>query len=310
MLQATSFAFHVTYTCPLSCAHCCFLSSPTVKDTLEPELILEAIEYLPKSIEMVAFTGGEPFLHGAHLLEYIKAAKSRGFTTRVVTSAYFGVSEKAANKRISDVFAAGLDELSISWDDFHEKFVPFEAVRRVAHAAVAHGVSTAISSVQVRDSRWTRDRILLELGELAPRLSVVTESSLNFTGRALEELAEEELKDNRFVGPCPYVLTGPTWGAKGDLLACCGVLPQMDRLVLAKAPAPSMLPHVIAESFQRPLLQWLFARGPLSLIEAIGEQYGFAPPDRRRIGGNCEACHLLFTLDVSPRKSMSFLLQS
>src|SRR5882724_8786815 len=135
MLRPSSFAFHVTYTCPLTCAHCCFGSSPEALDRLDPQYVIDCIAALPAEIKLVAFTGGEPFLHGANLVRYVERAKSRGFTTRIVTSAYFGKTVPIAEAKLRPLSKAGLDELSISWDDYHEEFVDFECVKNVASAA-------------------------------------------------------------------------------------------------------------------------------------------------------------------------------
>ena len=136
--------------------------------------------------------------------------------------------------------------------------------------------------------------IRASLGQLADGLRIVTESSLNITGRAREKLSESTFKNNGYLGPCPYVLTGPTMSAKGKLLACCGVIPDTERLVIAQTPKPSEIKDLIARSMQNPLLLWLFLRGPYSLMERIGSQYDVKVPGRDSVGGNCEACRLLF----------------
>ena len=296
MLAASSFAFHVTYTCPLECAHCCFGSGPAVKDRLDPQAVIDMIDSLPEGIRMVAFTGGEPFLFGAHLVRFVAAAKARGYTTRVVTSAYFGTNPKAARMRMQPLQAVGLDELSISWDDYHEAFVAFAAIRNVAEVAVEMGITTAINCVLADDSTWTRSRILAEIGPVRDQLTVIAESQLNLTGRAEEELADKPFKANGYLGPCPYVLTGPTLSAKNKLLACCGVLPNMQRLVIEDNPRPDNIAPAIDRSFSNPLLLYLFLRGPYSLLRKIANRYAISVPDGDRIGGNCEACKLLFQL--------------
>ena len=295
MLAASTFAIHVTYTCPLTCAHCCFASSPSVKDRLDPEFVLQCIDELPSNIDLVAFTGGEPFLMAKDLPRFVARAKQRGFKTRIVTSAYFGKNKTYARKRVQEVHDAGLDELSISWDDYHEAFVAFECIRNVAEAAVDLGVSTAISSVQSVETVWTRDKINAELGSISERLSVVCESQLNLTGRAEEELRDHTFKPEGFLGPCPYVMTGPTLSAKGRLLACCGVIPDTPRLAISDRLDAKELKHDMARGFENPLFQWLFLRGPYALMAEAAKANGISVPARDTIGGNCEACQMALT---------------
>lgn len=297
MLTASTFAIHVTYTCPLTCAHCCFGSSPSVKDRLDSSYVLNCIDELPDNIQMVAFTGGEPFLQAQDLPAFIARAKARGFSTRVVTSAYFGNKLDYARKRIGEVHAAGLDELSISWDDYHEEFVAFDAIRNVATAAIERGITTAINTVQSASTAWPRERILKELGELGTRLSVVCESQLNRTGRAEDKLRDEPLKQHGYLGPCPYVMTGPTLSAKGKLLACCGVIPDTRRLAISEQCDPGRLKADFQQGFRNSLFQWLFLRGPYALITEISKQDGTSPPPADSIGGNCEACKIALTDD-------------
>jgi len=293
MIAPTTFAVHLTYTCPLACAHCCFSSSPQVKDRLDPDLVLETIEGLGEhGIELAAFTGGEPFLLGRHLPRFIRAAKEQGLRTRVVTSGYFGRTPKAAARRLGEVVDAGLDELSISWDDFHEEFVDFRTVRNVAAAARQFDLLVAVNVVQTAESRWTAARVRKELGVQVD--DVVMESPVNLTGRAERELADEPLREDRALGPCPYVLTGPTLSAKGKLLACCGVIPDTERLVIDPEFRPDKLDADLAEARSSVLFSWLYLRGPYAILQWLNENYGVEIPPPELVGGNCQACKHLF----------------
>jgi organic radical activating enzyme len=314
MLQPNTFAFHVTYTCPLACAHCCFGSSPELKDSLDPNFVLDAIDQIPDYIKLVAFTGGEPFLHGAKLAKYVERAASRGFITRIVTSAYFAKTPAIAQSKLKKVVDAGLRQLSISWDDFHEEFVAFECVKNLTHAAVEAGITVSLNIVQTENSRWTLERLRNALELSDPNRVNIKESGINITGRAAEKLTKEPLKHLGYIGPCPFILTGPTMSAKGNLMPCCGVIPNTDRLVIARAPKTEQIPGLIQESLSNPLFLWLFLRGPHAIMEWIGEKYGLEVPRRESIGGNCEACKLLFEtrafdekLDDVMRERMTFL---
>ena len=249
---------------------------------------------------MVAFTGGEPFLLGKNLSKLVALAKGRGFVTRVVTSAYFGRDRDRARVVIEEVRNAGLDELSISWDDYHEQFVSFECIRTVYWLAKSIGMTVAVNVVQARNSRWTANRVKQELGVHAESEDIVTESPLNLTGSAREKLAEAGHRDRRFLGPCPYVMTGPTLSAKNKLLACCGVIPDTPHLVLQDNFDPSMLKEAISRGQRSPLLTWLYLRGPYAIMEWIGTRFDIPVPMREEIGGNCEACDRLFSHPILP----------
>jgi hypothetical protein len=295
MIRPSSFAIHVTYTCPLACAHCCFSSSPSNRDRLPVDHILGAIDGLNAAeVGLVAFTGGEPFLLGKDLVNAIARAKGRGFKTRVVTSAYFGKHEETARKRLEEVRSAGLDEMTISWDDFHEAFVAFDAVATVFRLARELGIRVGINVVQARDSFWTAARVRERLGLPEDSPECIGETPLNHTGRAETDLTEAGLRPKRYLGPCPYVLTGPTLSAKNKLLACCGVIPHTDALTLDPDFRPENLNAAIEKGLRSPLLNWLYLRGPYAIMEYVSARFGVAIPAKESIGGNCEACKLLF----------------
>jgi len=299
MITPTSFAIHVTYTCPLTCAHCCFSSGPEVRDRLSLDHIIETIRSLDTStIRMVAFTGGEAFLLGNGLVDIVGEAKSRGFVTRVVTSAYWAKHQSVAEKKLVALREAGLDELSISWDDFHanQSSMPmsFQYVHNAFWAAKKLGIIAAINIVQSANSTWTANVVKDALGIPQESDEVIVESPVNLTGRAEIELQDVGLRPNRYLGPCPYVLKGPTLSAKNKLLACCGVIPETDALVLDPDFSPENLDSAIEQGLQSPLLNWLYIRGPYAIMDWISKKYNIPIPKAENVGGNCEACKLLF----------------
>ncbi|HEX9942395.1 MAG TPA: radical SAM protein [Thermoanaerobaculia bacterium] len=295
MIVPKSFAIHVTYTCPLSCSHCCFSSSPSNRDQLSTSRAEELIEAIDKtSVRLVAFTGGEPFLLGRDLVRLVRLASDRGFRTRIVTSAYFGTSQASASERLKQVADVGLNELSISWDDFHEEYVPFERINTVFWSARRLGISVAVNTVVYAKSRWTAARVRAALALAEDDPAVTVQSAVNLTGRAAESLGPSDLHEQRAVGPCPYVLTGPTVSAKGKLLACCGVIPNTEALTVAEDITGGELNAAINRASESALLNWLYLRGPYAIVEHIGMQYGIKVPAPNEFGGNCEACQYLF----------------
>lgn len=295
-VQPSSLALHVTYTCPLTCKHCCFKSSPSNKDRLDYDLLAETIEALDASrYRLVAFTGGEPMLLGNKLVDLVSLASHRGFKTRVVSSVHFAVRDNIAHARLSALKNAGLDELSISWDDYHEEFVSFENVRRAVRIGLGLGIGVAISATEDQTSRWNSARIRSQLGPLADGLLTVCDSPLNKTGRAETDLQEKPRLATSHLGPCPYVLTGPTLSAKGKLLACCGVVPEVPSLVIDPDFAPSHLDGAMQKAQQSVLLNWLYVHGPFHLMKTIAAENGLTEPDSLEVAGNCEACQKVLT---------------
>lgn len=294
-VKLDSFAFHVTYTCPLACAHCCFSSNPQNRDRLHIDHIKATIDQIPQGISLIAFTGGEPFLLGENLIDLVQRAASRGAITRVVTSAYWAKTRKAADRWLQSLSRAGLNELSISWDDFHEEFVDFSNIKNAWSSAKSFGITVGIGTVQAARSKWNIERIRRELGAAEDEPLIQSEMPLNLTGRAAEKLQDAGLRYHRSLGPCPFVLTGPTLSAKNKLLACCGVIPETDHLILDENFHAENLRDAIQKGMQNALLNWIFLRGPYHVMEWIGNRWKVAIPPKSEVGGNCEACARLFT---------------
>lgn len=285
----------MTHKCPLSCAHCCFSASASNQDKLSANQIIKTIKYLDNSmIKMVAFTGGEPFLLGQTLIKAVHAANQRGFKTRIVTSGYFGENFSKSEMRLKALEKAGLKELSISWDDFHAEFIPFEYIRNVFWAAKKLGLVVGINIVQGRDSNWTAKKVRQELGVESPSQEVVQDSPLNFTGRAELKLRDAGRFSETFLGPCPYVLAGPALNPRNKLLACCGVIPETNALILDHNFAPENLNCIIEKGHRSSLLNWIYLQGPYAIMEWISKRYSVTIPNKMEISGNCEACYLLF----------------
>ncbi|KNY26017.1 radical SAM protein [Pseudobacteroides cellulosolvens] len=311
MIEPTNFAFQVTYSCPLSCAHCCFSAGPHNKDRLSLNVIKDTIKALKSSnVKLIAFTGGEPFLLGKDLIDAVAYAKENGFSTRVITSAFFAKDLNKTQTALIPLKESGLDELSISWDDYHEEFVSFNCISNAYKVANQLGIMTGINVVQSAKSRWTKERVERELGrDLSPN-DIILESPLNLTGRAGEKLKDSTHRPERVIDPCPYVLTGPSLNPQNKLLACCGVLPVVDELILDPKYHPENLILTLESAKTSTLLNWLHLRGPYEIIKWICNRYFISLIDKNELGGNCEACRILYETKKFSEKLPSALVEN
>jgi MoaA/NifB/PqqE/SkfB family radical SAM enzyme len=72
------------------------------------------------SITDVYFEGGEPFLFHPLLVEGIRRAKDRGFSSGVVTNCYWATAEADAELWLQPLADLEVSDLSVSSDTFHE----------------------------------------------------------------------------------------------------------------------------------------------------------------------------------------------
>jgi hypothetical protein len=86
----------------------------------------------------VHITGGEVFGNWELLIEILNRAKSEGLAPldKVETNAFWATDDQIIRERIKALDAAGMRQLGISSDPFHQQFVPIENPRRLARIAI------------------------------------------------------------------------------------------------------------------------------------------------------------------------------
>lgn len=295
-------AIHLTYQCPLQCAHCCFSSNMYRLGHLSESQVLQAIDQAAtlSSIRAIGFTGGDPLLQRDILLAGIRRAHEHHLRTRVVTSAYWAVSKKKAAAVTDALSQAGLDELTISYDDAHANFVREDCIVAAYRAARHSGLFTVVTICL--DPGCTIDRCYIErlLGATSddPEAKLlIFESKVTTVGRAVETSTEEvkarrRAGTDRYLGPCPYVLRQPTLTPDGRMLACCGTIPFRKGLQIAEAGAS--IPAAVARAYANPVLKWIAFEGPIAVLEQItrGTDQPLVQSD---FDGICQACDTLFS---------------
>ncbi len=129
----------------------------------------------------IYFEGGEPFLFYPLLVEGIRRAKDRGFSTGVVTNCYWATAEADAELWLRPLAELGVADLSVSSDAFHsgeeEDPKPGFAVK----AARSLGLDEAVITIDPPTVCTTTDEKGLP----------IVGGSVRFRGRAAENLTED-----------------------------------------------------------------------------------------------------------------------
>ena len=172
--------FLLTYTCSYECDHCFLYCSPKVEGTFTlPRLrqVFEQVDKMP-AVESIYYEGGEPFLYYPLLLEGLRLSRGRGLDTGIVTNSYWALSLDDAKLWLEPIREIGVDELSLSDDDFHypgaENFA-----KLAARAARELDVPVATICIDPPTVAQSTDK-----GE------PVTGGGVIFRGRAIEKLAD------------------------------------------------------------------------------------------------------------------------
>ena len=172
-----------TYKCNLECDHCFVYSGPEAKGVMKISDIRPILAQAKSvnSIEWIYFEGGEPFLYYPTMLWGLRAARSSGFKTGIVTNAYWATSVEDAEEWLKPISELGLSDLSVSDDAYHYG----ESEENYAKCAVeaAGNLGLAVSKITIEDPRSYMKEV--ERGG-----KPVLGGRVQFKGRAVEKLVE------------------------------------------------------------------------------------------------------------------------
>jgi len=210
-----------TFKCNIKCKHCLFKCSPKRKEKMK---LSEAINYLnvlaSEKIKYVAINGGEPLLFFNEINRLLAHAKKLGLKTAVISNGFWAKNEKKALNKIKTMRKNGLSALAISFDEFHQEFIPVENIANIIKA------SKKIKEIKVKlKIRGLKDLKILELiNELSKKTGKhtinVSLESVFPAGRAhkIKGIKKVCLKKTRKV-KCSVIF--PFINPKGEVYLCC-----------------------------------------------------------------------------------------
>jgi len=186
----------LSYWCSARCAHCYELSGPGRPgwmDLQDARSHLAALARLGADWSEVHVGGGEPFGNYDLLLATVRAAPGAGLAGLgyVETNAFWATDEAVVRTRLVELRDAGLGQISISADPFHQAFVDPACVTRLWEAARA-----ALGERRVRGRRWRYVKAPVDLRSAdqaalqSAYRAALSEFPERLTGRAARELAD------------------------------------------------------------------------------------------------------------------------
>jgi len=296
----SSLVFLLTLKCNFKCDHCSVSAGPERNETITNELLKLTIEqaYFIPSIRTIIFTGGETTLFPNLLKNGLIYAQRKGFKTRMVTNAWWAASIDKTKKFLETLVKCGLNEINISYDDFHapylEKFGGIQNIINVIKVAKNIGLDVLIGLGLISKSKITSAYLRQKL----------IEYGINDEIRILEDYvfplgrARESLPNNIFI-PDPQLEkmngcedAGRTLAImpNGDVLFCCGHIIATEA---SKIATIGNLNHgdtlsELIDRMQRNILYWLlYFKGPSWIIKKIRQE--------KKIYRHCEGCYYLAT---------------
>jgi hypothetical protein len=221
--------------------------------------------------------------------------------THIVTSAYWAKSAVEAGRRLDALPSGLLDELCISYDDAHAKYVSLERILNAYEAAIARRIPVRFMVAEEPSSALTAESLRKQLSQLAnydPALTAVERGSLLTTGRSAQTTdavrKKERLEtDDKYIGPCPIIFRRLAVNPEGNILACCGTVPFYADLAIGNVATDS-ISDACESMYRSDLLKWIAFEGPVEILRQV-TQDDEAPLTYASFEGICQACDMMFS---------------
>ena len=143
-LKLNRLEFILTNHCSGRCRHCSAGGSHTACDHHVPQsAAVEAVRFLEKNypMESVMTFGGEPLLYPEVTCAIHRAAADAGIPERqLITNGFFSRDEKRIRGVAAMLAKAGVNDVLISVDAFHQETIPMQPVRAFALALKENGM--------------------------------------------------------------------------------------------------------------------------------------------------------------------------
>lgn len=278
-------SFAGTYQCNLTCPHCCVPIEWT--DRLPIDVGLRFLEDAHAyGIELLGFTGGEPFLYPEFVIAVTRRAAELGFRfDKIVTNGVWHTSRKQLRATLRELAAAGFTgKLGLSVDKFHGIQTPKLAeFCRAARAAFGRDNVLSISYASRRP-----DAGLEPVHALAKELDAVVEWSallgryllvsrdltmtLNWNHLAPVERAERLdgawdgvwFKEDYCEGPGQALIVNP----KGEVKPCCGFASDLDQLTIGNIHRDTVA-QIVRRGRRHPYVGKVFREGLSAIRDEI-----------------------------------------
>lgn len=279
-------SFAGTYQCNLSCPHCCVPIEWT--DRLDIPTALRFLEQAHAAgIEILGFTGGEPFLYPEFLVAVTRRAAELGFRfDKLMSNGVWYRDEAHLTAVLGDLRDAGFaGKLGLSVDKFHG----MDIARLAAYCHTARRVFDRDNIVSLSYASRAPDKGLEPIQRLATELDGVIAWSdvlhrhmlvsdeltmtLNWNHLAAVERAEslpgnpwdgEWFAEDFCEGPGQALIVNP----RGEVKPCCGFASDLDQLSIGNIHADSV-EQVIRNGRKHPYVGKVFREGLTAIRDEI-----------------------------------------
>lgn len=300
-------AMELSRKCNLQCPHCITGANSRIKERLSYSRISSYLTQIKTVSNGVSFTGGEPFIFLDRLKFAVREATRVGLKKGIVTNAFWANSQKKAEYILGDIKKYGeIDQLNISTDRFHERFIPFSNVVNAARACKKLKINTKIrifhigfsKDVQYRAVSLIKRRLKKAWGKV---IEIHSQPLIVFDGMKVDKRQIGVRYSSRLpVKNSCFALRTIFIACNGDVYPCCAGLFQVrykEAVILGninERPLKDILDEA-KESFLPNFLSKFGAQGLVRLIRPINNQLSRDLLNNIQNNDGCHLCARLFS---------------
>lgn len=287
-------SFAGTYQCNLSCPHCCVPIEWT--DRLDLDAALRFLEDAHRfGIDILGFTGGEPFLYAEFVIEVSRRAAELGFRfDKIVTNGVWFKDRRQLRRILTELKKAGFSgKLGLGVDKFHG----IRTGDLAEFCRTAHAVFERDNILSLAYASRHPDQGLEPVRGLAKELDAVVDWSpvlgrymlvsreltmtLNWNHLAPVERAEtltgawdgQWFAEDYCEGPGQALIVNP----RGDVKPCCGFASDLDQLTIGNIYRDTVA-DVVRRGRRHPYVGKVFRKGLTAIrAEILAENPGSLP---------------------------------
>lgn len=274
--------------CNIQCKHCCFSSGPKSENHLTDVEILSIIDDVLQSqaVTTVGLSGGEAMLRKSLVLECIERVHRAGRKCTLTTNGFWGVTPAKANDVVEELVNAGLNFLTISYDDFHSELLSSNRVRNVINACKQFGLRYAINQAVSRSFDGSRSMSALEdLAEEVP----IRRFPVAAVGAAKHLPASDFIRSRVDAAELRCPGFEPTYHFDGNIYPCC--TPSIFETTLAVGSIHDSNFEEVLRSMSRNAYFAVIRKEGFGWLHSKAIQFGLCPSDSAvSVIDACELC--------------------
>ncbi|UDJ84672.1 radical SAM protein [Kosakonia oryzae] len=309
-----------TNRCTAECKHCCMNSGFKRKEKVSTETALITIKKLHElfHIKCVVFAGGEPTLHKDLLSEAIPLCKSLGINSRLITNASWASNYGKTKKYLHELYESGLDELNISFDDYHAKFIdPKNIVNAWNASKEINFKSVYIANSQDYRSKITSSYIMNLLGENLPlrfdddgKSTIVfdkenknigiSNSKIMYLFKGMDEIDPDlpHFSQTALYMPCHNIIKRLALNPFNHIIGCCGFELKNNEFLDFGPVDGNDLQRLLIDASDDIIIKALYRFGPGFLLR-YAARYNSDIKIRKNYNSICEVCYDLMHQKVA-----------